>query len=717
VQTTKIRENTFNHLEEDTMKKRIIALLSIILACFALFTTACNNTKPEETKQAETKPAVTEQADYLYTGGKIYTVNDSQPWAEAIAIKDGEIIAVGSNDDVASLKGDETEVTDLKGKFVMPGIISTHEHSIFMSAVSSGLIIEELSHDKNKMLAELKSYLEENPDGPFMSYGGGYENTVKIHRTEIDAITGPDKPFFMMSKTGHAGWANTKALELAGVTKDSEPIDFFGKDPDGTRNGYVGTAAAAYYMMGVAGLKKEAVVKSAPKILKYISSVGVTHMWEVGQPPGHEGPLFEAMAQLEKEGKLTTRYTVAMMVQRENQLAAAVDGLKKFHEMYHSQFFNVNSLKIHGDGSVEGHTAFLLKPYADDESKIGILSVPEEKSTGAVLEAAKLGFNIHTHAIGDAANRSFLNIFQKVREAGYKDARLTMGHTVLVDDADLQRFKDYDVTANFYTWECAQPSELYLAKFGTERYNKLARLGTMRDLGIRLALSADYPSAPLNPFAQLHAAVTRSHIGETEILGSEKDKLTVAQGIRAYTIDAAYTVNADSYSGSLEVGKRADFIVLDRNLFEIPEDDIAETLVLKTVLDGRVVFDRAVEEGKLNVVKVEVTNPNLQNAIDIKNLNLLVSEEVLGPDVCEEEAFHNEQFGPGSRFAPEEVNNAFTALASEGYYFLYPARAIYWKKDDMNYWIQWTSKDDVTVLWAFEPEANKAVEILQVREK
>jgi len=680
------------------------------MASLALFLSASCATKNTQSKTAT-------PADTVITGGKIYTVDEEQPWAEAMAVRGGEIVYVGDSAGAQAFVGEGTKAEDLGGKFVMPGIISTHEHSIFFAAVSSGLVIKELSHDKNKMLAELKKYLQEHPDGPYMSYGGGYENTVKIHRTEIDAITGPDIPFFMMSKTGHAGWANTKALENAGVTKATEPIDFFGKDPDGTRDGYVGTAAAAYYMMGVAGLQKDAVIKSAPAVLQNIASVGVTHMWEVGQPPGHEGPLFEAMAQLEKEGKLTTRYTVAMMVQRENQLTGAVEGLKKFHEMYHSQFFNVNSLKIHGDGSVEGHTAFLLKPYTDDPTQIGILSVPEEKSTGAILEAAKLGFNIHTHAIGDGANRSFLNIFQKVREAGYNDARLTMGHTVLVDDADLQRFKDYDVTANFYTWECAQPSELYLEKFGPERYNKLARLGTMHDMGIRLALSADYPSAPLNPFAQMHAAITRSHVGETEILGSEKDKLTVAQAIRAYTLDAAYTVNADSYSGSLEVGKRADFVVLDRNLFEIPDDDIADTLVLETVLDGRVVFDRAEEEGKLNVVKVEVTNPNLQSAIDIKNLNLLVSEEIPGPDICEEETFHEEQFGPGSKFAPENVNQAFSALTGDGYYFLSPARAIYWKQDDMNYWIQWTLKDDAAVLWAYDPEAGKAVEILQVRDK
>ena len=529
-------------------------------------------------------------ADTVYRNGKIYTVNEAQPWAEAIAVKANNIIFVGSNEDVQRFVGSETEVEDLGGKFVMPGIISTHEHSIFFMGVNSGLVIEELSHDKNKMLAEVKAYLAENPDGPFMSYGGGYENTVKIHRKEIDAITGPDKPFFMMSKTGHAGWANTKALERAGVTKDSEPIDFFGKDPDGTRNGYVGTAAAAYYMMGVAGLQKDAVLRSAPKILENIARNGVTHMFEAGQPPGHEEPLFDAIGQLEEEGRLTTRYTVSCMVQRQQHIPGAIAALKNFHAKYHSEFFNVNTLKIHGDGSIEGHTSYLLEPYSDRPGERGILSVPESLSTKAAVEAASLGFDLHTHAIGDAANRSFLNVMQAVRDAGYDDARLTMGHTVLVDDADLERFKALDVTTNFYAWEAAQPNPGYLEKLGPERYNRLMRMGTFADMGVRIALSADYPSAPLNPFPHLHAAVTRSFVGEDEMLGPESEKLSVADAIMAYTLDAAYAVRAEGYSGSLVAGKRADFIVLDRNLLEIPEDDIVDTKVLKTVVDGKVVF-------------------------------------------------------------------------------------------------------------------------------
>ncbi len=553
----------------------LLALLATVLSAFA-----CADPPPDD------------GADTVYTNGRIYTVDETAPWAEALAIRGNNTIFVGSDADAQRFIGPDTTIENLGGRFVMPGIIATHEHSIFLMAVSSGLVIEELSHDKDRMLAEVRAYLEANPDGPYMSYGGGYESTVKIHRTEIDAITGPDRPFFMMSKTGHAGWANTRALELAGVTEDEEPIDFFEKDPDGSRNGYVGTAAAAYYMMGVSGLRKDAVLAGAPQTLELIASNGITHMFEAGQPPGYEEPLFEAIGELEAAGELTTRYTVSCMVQRAHQIPGAIDCLKNFNARYDSELFKVDTLKIHGDGSFEGHTANLIEPYADNPGERGILSVPEESSIRAAVEAASLGFDVHTHAIGDMANRSFLNVFQAVRDAGHDGARLSMGHTKLVDDADLERFRELDAIANYYAWEAAQPNATYRERLGEERYNRLMRLGTMVDMGIKVALSQDYPSAPISPFPHLHAAVTRSHVGEAEILGTEDERLTLAEAIRAYTLDAAYQVRAEGYSGSLEVGKRADFIVLDRNLFEIPEDDIVDTTVMRTVLGGRVVYRR-----------------------------------------------------------------------------------------------------------------------------
>jgi predicted amidohydrolase YtcJ len=533
----------------------------------------------------------TDQADLVITNARIHTVNDAQPSAQAMVVADDAIVFVGSGADAMQYIGPDTRVEDLGGRFVMPGVVSTHEHSIFRMAVNSGLVFREVSHDKDVMLAEVREYLEANPDGPFMAYGGAYESTVEIHRTELDAVTG-ETPFFIMAATGHGGWANTGALEFAGVTATDEPIDFFGRDADGTPNGYVGTAAAAYYMMGVAGLSKEATKESAPEILRLIARNGVTHLHEVGQPPGHEGPLFDAIGELEREGALTARYTVYCMVQREQHLDGALEGIDEFNAKYNTEMFKVNGLKIHGDGSIEGHTAQLLEPYSDRPDERGILSVPEERSAETILEATRRGYDIHTHAIGDAANRSFLNVFEQVRSAGLTESRLSMGHTVLVDDADLDRFHELDVIANYYPLEAAQPNPQYLERLGPDRYNRLMRMGTMVDRGIRVSLSADYPSMPINPFLHMHAAITRSLVGDDETLGPESEKLTVAQAIRAYTLDAAHQVRAESYSGSLEPGKRADFIVLDRDLFEISPDEIVETQVLMTVVDGRVVFER-----------------------------------------------------------------------------------------------------------------------------
>jgi len=533
-------------------------------------------------------------AELVFTNGKIYTVNDAQPWVEAIAINGNEIVFVGSSEEVKQFIGPDTMTEDLGGKFMMRGIISSHDHSIFYMMAAAGLVITELSQDKNKMLAEVKKYLEANPDGPYYSYGGGYESEVVIHRSELDAITGPGVPFFMFAQTGHGGWANTRALEQAWVTKGSEdPIDFFERDEDGTPTGYLGTAAACGYMFGIAGIDKDAMKKAVPSIMDEIVSNGVTHLFEAGQPPGSEETAFAAVGELEKEGKLKVRMTVSVFVQRPQQAKPGLEALKKYRQIYNSDFFKVNTLKIHGDGSLEGHTAYLLEDYADKPGERGILSLPEDKSIEAALEAAKNGFHLHTHAIGEGANRSFLNVMEAVRKAGYDEPRLTMGHTVIVTNEDLPRFKELNVTANFYVWEAAQPFPLYRQRLGAERYPHMAmRIGTLLDMGARVAFSADWPSTHLNPFLHMHAGITRGHNGEEEILGSEKDKVTVAQAIRAYTLDAAYVVAAESYSGSLEVGKKADLIILDRNLFEIPEDDIAETQVLKTILDGRVVFDR-----------------------------------------------------------------------------------------------------------------------------
>ena len=447
---------------------------------------------------------VSQIADVVFTNANVYTVNEQQPFAEAVAIKGNSIIYVGSANDARGLIGDLTIVHDLEGKMLLPGFISAHDHPIDAMAQANGLTLE-INHNKQNMLDGVKAYFKEHPDGPYFGFGGAFEKTVAIHRRELDAITG-DKPFFITAGTGHGGWANSKALELAGVVKGQpQPIDYFGLDEDGTPNGFVGTAAAAGYMERKITLhnETEAVIAASAAIMSEIASLGVTGIFEASILIGAEEERFAGIEELEAQGKLTVRLIATCQVQRDHQIDETLDCLRKYGTKYNSEFFNVTALKIHGDGAFEGHTAALLEPYSDKPGELGVLSLTPPETTRVMLETAKLGYDIHAHAIGDRAIRVILDSFEAVRDAGYDDTRLSIGHTMLISDEDFPRLKTLDVIANFYGLEQAQPNPLYLARLGEDRYNTLTRMGSLTDAGVRITLSADYPTLPLSPWIHM----------------------------------------------------------------------------------------------------------------------------------------------------------------------------------------------------------------------
>ena len=538
------------------------------------------------------------EADYVLRNGKIYTSDASQPWAEALAIEGKNIVYVGDNKGARAFIDKETIVADLRGKMTMPGIVATHEHATMLMALSSGLTME-MSRDARIMLENVKKYLAAHPDGPFFSFGGAFEGTVEIYRQDIDAIIA-DRPFLMIAASGHGGWANTKALEAAGIVKGKpDPIDSFGREEDGTPNGYVASSVAVFYMIGALDLiKKEAVLEQADGVLRQMSKLGVTASYEVAQVPGTEEAMFSAVSELEQQGRLTVRMVCATMIQRPRHIKGALEALEKFGPMYSSELFNVNTLKVHGDGAFEGRTAGLLEPYSDAPDTRGLVSLDPEELSSSMLAAAEAGYNIHAHAIGDWTNRAMLDGMQAVRKAGLEETRLSMGHTMLVTEQDKPRFKQLDVSVNTFAAENAIPSEILLARLGQERYSKVMPMKSFLDMGVRVGLSADWPTAPLNPFLQMSIAMTRSNPGQTASLPPESERLTLEDAIRAYTITGAYLLDAEKYIGSIEVGKRADLIVLDRNPFESTPDEIAETNVLATMMNGKVVHEEAVDWGE-----------------------------------------------------------------------------------------------------------------------
>ncbi len=544
---------------------------------------------------ATTTIAVAGSADIVGFNGKIYTVDPEQPWATAIAIKGTDIVYVGDNEGAKALIGRDTTVADLKGKFVMPGIISTHEHPLMFTALMSGLTLE-YNEDATKMLASVEDYVENNPDAPMFSFGGSYEGRVEIYRQDIDKIIS-DRPFLMIAASGHGGWCNSKALEVAGVTKDTpDPIDSFQREEDGTPNGYLESSAAVMWMVYKLGVvTAEAVSELAEGTLATFSGYGITAVFDAGAFYS-EDAVYPAMAALEKKGKLDVRISASVVAQRESMLDHAFSMLEKYVPRYSSELFKVETLKIHGDGSPDGWTAGLMEPYADRPDSTGMTSFEPDVQKAASLKAAKLGYDIHTHAIGDRTMRQTLDAYEAIREAGYDEVRLTTGHSSLIHPDDVPRLKELDVIANSYATKNAIPDPNWVKRLGPERAKHYQPMGTLLDAGVRLTLSADYPTAPLDPMMQVSISMARHEPGKgPEFLGFEEDKLTLEQAINAFTIDAAYQVRWEEIIGSLEVGKRADLIVLDRNPFEGTTDEIAEINVLATMMNGRVVHEEAVD--------------------------------------------------------------------------------------------------------------------------
>ncbi|MHC4620107.1 MAG: amidohydrolase [Planctomycetota bacterium] len=532
-------------------------------------------------------------ADTVAINGKIYTVNPKKPWAEAIAIKGGGIVYVGNNEGAKKYIGKDTTFGDLHGKFVMPGIVSGHEHPGLSAAFGTALYIE-YSEDKDKMLKAVANYIRDYPDKPRMSWGGSYEGRVDITAPDIDKVT--QEPFVMIAASGHGAWINTAALTAVGLANgEKAPVDGVERDAEGMATGYFSSSAAAMYVVVKLGLiKKEAVMEKFEEVVAEYNSNGITATNDAGNPPGTEPVIYSAVGELEKMGRLNLRISGSVTAQRPMHLERAFEILAGLTPRYQSEMFTVNTLKLHG-GAPDGYSAPLLEPYTDRPDFSGPEIFPYDVRLEWSMKAAKLGYDIHTHVIGDRAIREALDSFEAIREAGYKDIKLSTGHSNMVHPADQPRYAKLNVTCNIFGYLNAVPDQTTLDRIGPERMKYWSPHGSLARLGTRLSMSADAPTAPLDPFMQIEVVMLRKHPDMKDALFPKKQALSLEQTIRAYTIDAAYQLGWEDKIGSLEAGKRADIVVLDRNLFETDPSEIHKTNVLLTMLNGKVVHEEAVD--------------------------------------------------------------------------------------------------------------------------
>lgn len=536
------------------------------------------------------KPVAPAAADFVFTNAKVYTSDHAQPWAQAVVVSGTDVVFVGDTEGAQAFVGPETTVTDVEGHVMLPGLISTHDHPLATMVVTAGGVLTQ-SQDADVMLAEAKAYLDENPDGPFFTFNGATENTVPITKEKIDAIIA-DRPFLMIASTGHGGWINSAGLKALGIEKGKpDPIDSFERDENGEPTGNIPSSAAVMYSIVELGLvTKEGVLRQYGPVFGEMARLGVTAVYDPGQPVGTEEILFSVMEKLEADGKLTARVMASALTQRERHLDGALRVLETYGPKYSSELFNVHVLKLHG-GSPDGYTSALIEPYSDRPGYTGEVPYSPEEQKRAALAAAEMGFDIHTHAIGDRNIRQALDTYQAVREAGYAETRLTTGHTGLVPPDQLARYVELDVIANTYGLRNAEPNAGPVPeRFGPERLEYFQPMKSFLKQGTRLTASADWPTSPLDPFKQITVFMTRSTPDTDEHMPSLNEVISLEEALRAYTIDAAYQMRMEEVIGSLEVGKRADLIVIDRDIFQLTPDEIWDTQVLTTMVNGRVVY-------------------------------------------------------------------------------------------------------------------------------
>ena len=533
-------------------------------------------------------------ADLALTGGRIYTVDGARSWAEAVAIKDGRIVFVGTNEEAKAHIGKATNVVDLKGRMVVPGFQDAHIHPISAGVEAKACDLNAATN-VDEYIATIKKYAEANPDEPWITGGGwsmaAFGPGALARRGLIDAVV-PDRPVILWSRDGHTTWVNSKALEVAGITKKTpDPVD--GRIDRDPKTG----AAVGSLQEGASGLvtskmpptsdaKRNAGLRYA---VKFLNGLGITALQDASV---NEDDL-KAYRMLDDAGGLSM-HVIGSIWWKRDQGIEQIENIKRLRSEFTKGHIDAGTVKIMQDGVMENYTAAMLEPYLLPGKKgvRGIPMVEPEKLKEAVTRLDAEGFQVHFHAIGDAAVRQSLDAVAAARAAnGDQGHRHHISHIQLIDTADVPRFKELGVVANYQPlWAYADDyiTELTIPFLGPERSSHMYAINTLLKSGATVAFGSDWSVSSPNPFEEMETAITRlGALGDTTEPFLPEEAITLAQALDAFTINAAYVNRLEKDTGSLEVGKRADLAVLDRNLFDIKPAELSDTKVLVTLFEGK----------------------------------------------------------------------------------------------------------------------------------
>ena len=545
-------------------------------------------------------------ADRIFVNGAVYTVDAARTWAQAVAVRGGRIVAVGTDDDVADLRGDMTDVIDLRGRMLLPGFQDAHVHP-----VSGGIDMLQCDlHDlgtKDDYLAAIASYAVENPEEPWI-LGGGWSQDVFPKgcppKEDLDAIV-PDRPVYLPNRDGHSIWVNTKALELGSVSADTpDPADGrIERLEDGSPQGTLHEGASHLVGRHIPDPSGDLVYEGLLRGQAYLHSLGVTSWQDAIVDVAGSFANYGAYRTAVEREALTGRVIGALWWDRAKGLEQ-IDGFVDLREQSPSGRFAATSVKIMQDGVCENFTAAVLDPYLDDHGhptdNRGISFVEPELLKEAVTRLDALGFQVHYHALAERAVREALDAIEAARRAnGWTDGRHHLAHIQVVHPDDIPRFRQLGAVANAQPlWAAheAQMDELTIPFLGEPRWTWQYPFASLIRAGAVLAMGSDWSVSSPDPIQEIHVAVNRQmpaaypYRVDSHDVFLPDERLDLPTALAAFTMGSAYVNHLDGETGSIDVGKRADLVVLDRNLFAHPADEIASASCQMTFVGGEAVY-------------------------------------------------------------------------------------------------------------------------------